>query len=431
MDEWVDEETGDRYVSSDFLSHGDYAGAGDIGRANIRVLEDNPDSILRHGGYGYEQLWLPDTPENRELIEGLESDYPLLDDEVHSQIESELEDEAWENWLRRDLVRETPETIRDFAEDVDNDILYECYRQAMEKENEYPIFEGDGAYVRIEEIQDTFNELLIPHLPEPGKAIGLLEQAGFDTDDEESMYIAQDWLHDRGYSEEIIKQAMEHLGFKDFNVYDDESPELQVGDKASSTSGNVGTIIEVHNQGGRRMVTIRWINGDESLYPEEMLKLVTTKSMKHIKSLRLKYMKSAPDQSNREGFLAALRENPNDWQTREIYADFLEESGDSEGAKVERKLSGMIQKGRMVKKRFTNREERRVKYEYMTFAESGDYEEVNLLEADVGVLYEDNYDHAISFYECFDINGRHEDGGPWLVDDDTVPYVPRSELIKE
>ncbi len=199
MKEYTDEDTGEKYVSSTLFSHGDYAGSETVGRANIRALQDSPGAWLQHLDYGYEQLWLPDTPENRELIEGLEDDYPLIDDEVLSQIELELEEEAWGSWIRRDLLHNLPDSIQDFAEDIDDGVLYECYRQAMEKENEYPTFEGDGVYVHIDRIQDTFNLLVESYLPPAAEAILELEEEGWDICDKDAMYVAQDWLQERGY----------------------------------------------------------------------------------------------------------------------------------------------------------------------------------------------------------------------------------------
>jgi hypothetical protein len=43
-----------------------------------------------------------------EILEALESleDYPLLDEDLHSQLESESQNKAWESWVRTDFRKE-------------------------------------------------------------------------------------------------------------------------------------------------------------------------------------------------------------------------------------------------------------------------------------------------------------------------------------
>jgi hypothetical protein len=157
MEESEDED-GVKYISCDVLCVGDYGGASSVGEANIRALgEDYPDSITRHWPYSTRQLFLPDTPETREIIEHLERDYPLYNEEEHSKVEMEWEQEAWESWLRSDLVRTLEDRLKEWAEDTaTGDQLWEAYRWAMEKENEYPIMENNGCCVRTDEIQESF-----------------------------------------------------------------------------------------------------------------------------------------------------------------------------------------------------------------------------------------------------------------------------------
>src|SRR5215203_1640249 len=95
---------GDWYVSCDALTVGDYGGYGTVGEANIRSLEkEQEDTLIRYGHYYSKQLWLADTPDNREIIRRLEDDYPLYDEEEHSRVEMEWEEEAWDNYGLADL----------------------------------------------------------------------------------------------------------------------------------------------------------------------------------------------------------------------------------------------------------------------------------------------------------------------------------------
>jgi hypothetical protein len=103
------------------------------------------------------------------LIEGLERDYPLISEEEHSRVELEWEQEMWSSWLKDDLVRALPDELSEIVEDdLDDGELYQLYRNAMEQENEYPIFEQSGCTVRRDRIQDTFNELVIAALVKKG-----------------------------------------------------------------------------------------------------------------------------------------------------------------------------------------------------------------------------------------------------------------------
>lgn len=102
-----------RYVEVPVTLWGDYCGS-DLGRSNSRVLlRDYPNTfVIVEGGYGSRFLALPadfgaDGDEMAQhildIIEGL-SDYPLISDEDHSELEMELLDEAWETYLGSDVV---------------------------------------------------------------------------------------------------------------------------------------------------------------------------------------------------------------------------------------------------------------------------------------------------------------------------------------
>lgn len=165
-------DTADSYVSCGALSVGDYGGSGSVGEANVRVLEaeDRDDVLVRHGGHGYRQAWLLDTPENRELVEGLERDYPLLDEEEHSKVEMDWEEEAWKGWLCSELLHTmggSRPALRCLAEDVDEGVggvLWDCYRSAMEETNTYPTPEYSGVHVDTRRIQDSFEGFLFDHV---------------------------------------------------------------------------------------------------------------------------------------------------------------------------------------------------------------------------------------------------------------------------
>jgi hypothetical protein len=172
MEFWTDEDTGIEYISCGALCVGDYGGAGSVGEANIRSLEAECDeAVIRHGYYSFRQLWLPATPHWQEVVEKLEENYPLYDDESHSEVESEWEEEAWRDFGRKDLLRGLAKAMGDELEeiaegDLSEDDLWECYRGAMEETNNYPAYENSGTCLPIGRIQEAFNRLIVAKLEE-------------------------------------------------------------------------------------------------------------------------------------------------------------------------------------------------------------------------------------------------------------------------
>lgn len=187
---------GRNWITCDVFVVGDYGGAGSVGAANIKSLmsdhektyeqwsmstwergdeltRDNETGhsvwtpiapaaettmVLTYGGYSGQQAWLLDTPEARETIAAM-ANYPCIDDEEVSAVEIEWESDAWECWLRSDLLRElgkVDEDVRDLACDWDDSELFECYRTAMESTNTYPTPEYNGIHIDVDRIKDAF-----------------------------------------------------------------------------------------------------------------------------------------------------------------------------------------------------------------------------------------------------------------------------------
>ena len=114
--------------------HGDYCG-GSVEASNYRVLMANeeiaPYLIELIGSHGYKalsyQAYLGPVPLCEPLqgiLEDLEN-YPLIDDDDHSDLEQELETEAWYSYGARDFVKALAvlmdEVDPDFEHSVDPD----------------------------------------------------------------------------------------------------------------------------------------------------------------------------------------------------------------------------------------------------------------------------------------------------------------------
>lgn len=98
--------------------------------------------------------------------------YPCYDDMLVSELEMEWENEAWNNWLKSDLIETLPKklfklvssTVKD--EQKEDNIYWQAYRQAMEDNNEYPIPQSDHVYINVERISSAFCEAIKKHFRE-------------------------------------------------------------------------------------------------------------------------------------------------------------------------------------------------------------------------------------------------------------------------
>ena len=118
-DDWQVLEYGDfdldpngKFVEVPCTTYSGYSG-GTVERANcdkfLEMFGDLPGVYEVTGGYGTRGVFIRRAclrcDEIREVIEGLD-DYPLIDDESLSDLEMQLEDEAWDVWIKYDLERE-------------------------------------------------------------------------------------------------------------------------------------------------------------------------------------------------------------------------------------------------------------------------------------------------------------------------------------
>lgn len=185
------------YVSHNALTFGDYGGSGSAGLANIEtIVEDHQESIVQcgmqalqdasiahlarfekeliyeitsikpevieaHGDYSSRQVWIRKDIDEIEKYTDRLKNYPCLDEEKMSEIELDWEVEAWNDWLKSDLIRSLPDEIEELIDDMNDDKLFSLYRQAMEECNEYPTAEYSGVYVDVNRISETFGKLIV------------------------------------------------------------------------------------------------------------------------------------------------------------------------------------------------------------------------------------------------------------------------------
>ena len=244
---------GIEYISCNYLSFGDYDNSCAVERANVRYLKEldelkesidswsmeswergdyhsnEKDSfglykwlpietdaklVECYGSYNSIQLWVRKDVWKELELDSLE-DYCSLNDEMVSEIEMEMEDEAWENNVKSDLIKTLPDelteeemdnqecrclncnwegkvnelkddivygkdicpncnnhysmkyydmelkTLREFADELDNEILWEIYRYCCDKTNTYGIVESGGNwYIDIDRLKECFANVI-------------------------------------------------------------------------------------------------------------------------------------------------------------------------------------------------------------------------------------------------------------------------------
>lgn len=128
------------FITSQLFRYTDYGGGYTIAKANIKYIEENfkkliEDGVIssystRHNGENMEFKFR--ALENDELYEILLSlyDYPVIDDQTLSEVESELEQECWESYGREDfwkaLIKKYGEEAEELKQEQVDSLAYEA-----------------------------------------------------------------------------------------------------------------------------------------------------------------------------------------------------------------------------------------------------------------------------------------------------------------
>lgn len=162
---WHDDKKGNLFIPA-LLSGSDYSGSL-VEKSNNKAFQEEFASGDREwwtdapGGHGTFAIVIdmdkvPDdiSDDVAEFFQKLE-DYPLADEDLHSQMEHEAENEAWENWAKADFKKalERRFDIDLDEEKIPEDKIYEVYHQAMDKGNvEWVNEQGSDMYIDIERL---------------------------------------------------------------------------------------------------------------------------------------------------------------------------------------------------------------------------------------------------------------------------------------
>jgi hypothetical protein len=153
-----------QWFDAQYTSGSDYSGSL-VERSNYEALLEKCGELEEeHGSDWYQTLYgghrtyailfhvirAPD--EIVELLKGLE-DYPLIDEERESQLEMEAQNEAWENWGRRQYKQELEKLYKGDADKVSDEELDKHFEEWREHSNTYWVNEsGSEMYIDIARI---------------------------------------------------------------------------------------------------------------------------------------------------------------------------------------------------------------------------------------------------------------------------------------
>jgi len=178
-----DKQIDNVYICHEYTVSGDYGGNGSVGISNKNVLLEDHKHIEVIGGYGFSFCVIPlvyllsyvDNPDNDEqedlnqeieniieLYQGL-NDYPVIDEEEMSDVESELEDEAFDNWVEYDFKRELQGKFDLYDLEVKEGKESEIrgfFELLGERSNEYWINENNDMWISVERVIDGSNVTL-------------------------------------------------------------------------------------------------------------------------------------------------------------------------------------------------------------------------------------------------------------------------------
>ncbi len=150
------------FLTPEILSGGDYCYSGSAEVSNHRVFLERygsqPNVYDVYGVYGTFAVAIrldSITPDMIKDLNGLE-DYPLLDDEDHSKVEMEAEEESWELCVRSEFVKELQKKFPALEEKIE-DLSYvrvsQIFYTLMDRTNTYWEHErGNNAYVRLNRV---------------------------------------------------------------------------------------------------------------------------------------------------------------------------------------------------------------------------------------------------------------------------------------
>lgn len=170
--ESVDKDTATHF-SHNLLVYGNYCNTGAVGKANVMSILDDSDLCERvgvielHEAYNTKSLMFPiEALQDEELQNTLKSldDYPCLDDNLMSELENEMQGDAWVSYGQREFSRYLAKLGYD-TDDISSDTLDELFDYFRSISN-YDIghVDGDSWYFDFESMGGIKKEVIMAYL---------------------------------------------------------------------------------------------------------------------------------------------------------------------------------------------------------------------------------------------------------------------------
>lgn len=156
-----DGETFPAWAEFPYTAYGDYVGYAAVGAANYRALKEDfgehKDIAFISGDFGFQAVIYNTETKDEEILNILKNivDYPLIDEDLHSEVTMEWENEAWDCWARSDFKSELRKLFPDLEEvidDISDDDIWTIFHAACEEANEYWECEISGAWIDIKRV---------------------------------------------------------------------------------------------------------------------------------------------------------------------------------------------------------------------------------------------------------------------------------------
>jgi hypothetical protein len=161
------------YIIPSYLSGGNYGSSSTIEISNHRVFLENYGKLK--GIYdvcgGFDSFGVAirlDVYESNEEIKKLINkldDNPLISDEDLNELEMELQEKAWEDWARHDmlnLINKSHPLLKEYEAEEDFDMFF---YHACNEANEYWVNEqGNTMYISLEKIVPYLRDFLLTNI---------------------------------------------------------------------------------------------------------------------------------------------------------------------------------------------------------------------------------------------------------------------------
>jgi hypothetical protein len=138
---------------------GGYRNSGYVSKSNYKVFVDKFgefDGVYESsGGMGTYAVFIrPELLLNKEIYETLcaLTDYPVLNDMVHSEMEEETKEESWDNWVREDFESSLEGKLNLENLDYEDEDLRKVFETGRRRANEYWYEESSGMHINVEAI---------------------------------------------------------------------------------------------------------------------------------------------------------------------------------------------------------------------------------------------------------------------------------------